>query len=321
MNEKKAKDSGIVIWGTRALGNTAFYYYKDKRKIVCYIDNDERKWGEKLNGIEICSPDILKKIDADIVLAMNYGVEDVRKQLYEKYGIASSVLFQINESAYSLKDCSHTSDEIAGDTCIVSFSGGLGNQMFQYALLRRLEKEGKVAYGNLESYEHIGGMRFQLTDVFSNISLKIGTKEQKRRLLEKNAAEKEKTKKFVIYKENSSYGNDRRKKADLSLLDITGGILTGTHQTYQFAEPIREILLKDFEFDFMREEKLLKIRHDIMNCNAVSVHIRRGDYILEQNKWSYGGICTEKYYDNAINYMREKTVSVFSISFLMISNG
>lgn len=317
MGNNESKNGSIVIWGTRALGKTAFYHYNDRKKIVCYIDNDARKWGKKLNGIEICSPEILKEIDVDVVLAMNYGVDEVRKQLYEKYGISSSALFKINEEMHSMENRSGSIEKLAGDTCIVVFSGGLGNQMFQYAFFRCLEKKGKSVLADLETYEHIGGMKFQLTDVFNKINLKICKKEQKRQIIETNVIEKNKKKKFVIYKEAVGYEEDRRKRADLSLLDVTGGIIFGIHQTYRFAAQIRETLLNDFTFDFACEEALVSLHNDIIYSNAVGVHVRRGDYILEQNHCIYGGICTEKYYDDAIHYIKEK---VGGCTFYFFSN-
>ena len=306
MDKNEIAGSNIAIWGTKVMGNAAFYYYKDRCNIVCYIDNNEQKWGKKLNGVEICPPDVLKKIKADVVLAMKYGIEAVRQQLYEEFNISTVVLFQVQEKLCMAGENPSTDEEIEDDSCIVSFSGGLGNQMFQYALLRSLEVQGKTVLADVEKYARLGVMEFQLTDVFKNINLNICTKEQKTKLIEKNTEDGNKRKKFVIYFETAAYEPDRKKKADLSLLDITGGVIVGKHQTYQFAERIREILLSDFSFHTICDKQLERLQNVISHENAISVHIRRGDYLLEQNKWSYGNICTLEYYECAMQYIRDR---------------
>ncbi len=40
--------------------------------------------------------------------------------------------------------------------------------------------------------------------------------------------------------------------------------------------------------------------------NSVGVHIRRGDYLDPENAGMFGGICTDAYYETAINYVREQ---------------
>ena len=39
--------------------------------------------------------------------------------------------------------------------------------------------------------------------------------------------------------------------------------------------------------------------------NSVSVHIRRGDYLDSENAAMFGNICTDRYYETAINLVRE----------------
>ena len=41
------------------------------------------------------------------------------------------------------------------------------------------------------------------------------------------------------------------------------------------------------------------------SCNAVSIHLRRGDYLTPGNQEMFGGICTEEYYERAVRYMKE----------------
>ena len=304
MQQKNICNKKIVIWGTRALGNLAYYYYKDRAEILCYIDNDKTKWGKMLNGIKICPPNELYGKEVAVILALQNGIDAIEKQLYEELGIKSYVLFKMEEKIYT-KEIPYDSEEILENTCVISFSGGLGNQMFQYALLKNLELRGKNVLADLDSYQRIGVMGFRLTNVFSNIKLEVCTRGQKKSLLEKNVCVGKKEKKFVIYRETTSLLPEKKKEADMSLLDITGGFIVGMHQNYRFAEMVRNELLENFKFDEWREDKLKSLANNIEKENAISVHIRRGDYTSNNNKAAYGNICTEKYYKNAIKYMKE----------------
>lgn len=295
-------NENIVIWGTGLWGDIAYYYYKKKSNIACYVDSDQRKWGEVLNGVKIYSPTILKDKKVKVVVAIKNEINTIIKTL-EEYDIESYVLFQIKEEVYSRKNINHNSNAMQEDTCIVAFSGGLGNQMFQYALLKNLEIQGKRVMADLKAYSQFGVMDFQLTDVFRNIKLEPCVENQKQELIEKNFHKIGAGKKFVIYSEPFEYGTT--KKADMSLLNITGGIICGLHQNYVFPGQIREILLKDFKFSG-RENKLKVLHDNIGRKNAVSVHVRRGDYLTENNKWLYGDICTERYYRAAIKYIQKR---------------
>lgn len=301
----------IVIWGTGRIGSIAFFYYKDISNIVCYIDNDERKWGKILNGVKICSPDILKNQSMKVVLAIKKGVEDVRKQLDVKYGIKNSVLFQINQELYSLEK---QNSDVEENVCIVFFAGGLGNQMFQYAFLKNLQYHGKKVLAYLNS--NIETTSFHLLDVFKNINLEMCTEAQKISLIEKNVKEAQKAKKFVLYIEES-INEVKENRADLSIVNVTGGVFLGLFQTYKFAEKVKDLLIKDFMFLDKIENKLKMIRDYIAAENTISVHIRRGDYLVGNNKWIYGDICTQKYYVNAMSYMKN---TIKNCKFIFFSN-
>lgn len=317
MQQKKNLNDKIIIWGTRALGNLAYHYYKERAEILCYIDNDKTKWGKMLNGISICSPDELYGEKAKVVLALRNGVDAIEKQLHKEFGIDSYVLFQMRETVHT-KALSYNLEEISEDTCVISFSGGLGNQMFQYALLKNLQLRGKNVLADLEAYQGIGVTDFQLTNVFPYLRLETCTQGQKERLLEKNVEGGKKERKFVIYKENTALLPDEKKEADMFLLDVTGGFIDGMHQNYKFPELIREELLENFRFNHLYEDKLRNLADQIKKKNAVSVHVRRGDYMSKRYAPYYGNICTENYYRNAIKYMEE---NVKDCTFYIFSDG
>ncbi len=70
--------------------------------------------------------------------------------------------------------------------------------------------------------------------------------------------------------------------------------------------------LRDIAIDDYNKALLTKI----YKTNSVSIHIRRGDYLSEENQAIFGNICTEEYYRHCIDYIKEKygdpTFFVFS---------
>lgn len=303
--------TNIAIWGTGRIGSIAYYYYKDSCNILYYIDNDARKWGKVLNGIKICSPDILKNVDVMIVLAIKWGIEDVKKQIEIEYRIKKVTIFAITQEHYSIEK---EPKEVQKNMCIVNFIGGLGNQMFQYAFLKNLQYNGKKVLAYLDS--NVGTANFCLLNVFKNIHLEICTKEQKKVLIEKNVNEEEKTKKFMLYTEDNIY-ETKEKRTDMSILDVTGGVFSGLFQTYKFAEQVKDELMDDFKFHQYYDSKLDRLYEIITSYQAVSIHIRRGDYLLGNNKWIYGDICTDAYYKNAIAYLKNR---IGTCKFIFFSN-
>lgn len=70
----------IVIFGTGAM------YQKYKKlfidaSIICFLDNDETKWGTKINGILIRQPQDIRKIDFDFVFLVSVHFAEMRTQL------------------------------------------------------------------------------------------------------------------------------------------------------------------------------------------------------------------------------------------------
>jgi hypothetical protein len=54
------------------------------------------------------------------------------------------------------------------------------------------------------------------------------------------------------------------------------------------------------------DERNLKLMQEMEKCESVSMHIRRGDYLDAANVALFGNICTEKYYDTAVTFIKER---------------
>lgn len=65
----------------------------------------------------------------------------------------------------------------------------------------------------------------------------------------------------------------------------------------------KKYLTKSFNMDLKLTDlspKNAELIEEIKSENVISVHVRRGDYLTSSNVLAYGGICTEEYYKKAI---------------------
>lgn len=184
---------------------------------------------------------------------------------------------------------------------IIEVSGGLGNQMFQYALYTKLKEMGKDVRLDLSIYKNEHSVRKFELDIFQvdyqEATVKEIRKYKKPDLLKKMFPLKLKEK---IYTENLDAGYQ---PIIFSLEDI---YLSGYWQCEQYFEDIRELLLKKFSFPSAKSIINGELYSKIKSFQSVSIHVRRGDYLTEQNARVYGNICTLQYYRNAISYMKKE---------------
>lgn len=192
---------------------------------------------------------------------------------------------------------------------IIRMTGGMGNQMFQYALYLKLSSMGRevklddITEYNMENSRPVMLWAFgidypkatrkeinQITDGFLRLSHRIRRKLFGRKSLE-------------YHEKDCNF--------DPQVLEKSPAYLTGYFQSEKYFEDIRKEVLNAFVFrpviyDGLNDElknKILSCLEAEKHTLAVSLHIRRGDYLA--NNEVYGGICTEEYYLKAISVMRE----------------
>ncbi|MDE6603998.1 MAG: alpha-1,2-fucosyltransferase [Lachnospiraceae bacterium] len=294
----------IMIWGCGRFGKQAYYYYNQYTDIVGFVDSDKNKWGTWFFDKEIYPPKALEGFKGKVVIAVKNNYEDIQKTLQNTYGIYDIVLFKVEEQPLKALEYSDECEKIDENTIMVYFLGGLGNQMFQYALAKNYLRQGKHVIANIETYLTPGNREFVLCDVFNNIALNFGGDIQKNRIIEKNSKIDAGYKNFRIHVEDIRENRD--KTVNMALLNITSGILCGYYQNYYFVQQVANELRKDFTFNTNNDEKLVEVKKRIQEVNCVGVHIRRGDYVTKEVQPIYGGICTQQYYDRAIKIMKDK---------------
>lgn len=193
---------------------------------------------------------------------------------------------------------------------IIRMTGGLGNQMFQYALYLKLVSQGKeVKFDDTSEYrldnarpimlwafglDYPKASQYEIdkiTDGFMKLSHRIRRK---------------------LFGRKSCKYEEKGCNFDELVLEKEPAYLTGYFQSEKYFKTVETQVREAFCFkeaifnglSEWLENKIRIYQNAIDEELSVSLHIRRGDYL--ENNEVYGGICTQEYYSRAIRLMKER---------------
>ena len=169
-------------------------------------------------------------------------------------------------------------------------SGGLGNQMFQYALYHVLREKGMKVKLDTSLYNltkmHNGYELDRVFDISDKTICKRGLHLMGLRLLLKYRP------KFLVTVDKLFY--------DASLLNVCKPYIYGYWQDECYFKSVEQGIRSIFSFQGI-DNRNLQIANELRACNSISLHIRRGDYV------SYGmTIIKEDYYKQAVQYFNNQ---------------
>ena len=189
---------------------------------------------------------------------------------------------------------------------ILQMSGGLGNQMFQYAAYLKLKSIGReVKLDDVESYKLDNARPIQLT-VF-DISYPRATPEEVIELRDSSLALKDRIRRRLKGRNLKQYV-EKDYSYDEHVLEVDDTYLIGYFQTDKYFKNIAGEVRECFSFreDLITEENR-RLAEEIEGCEqAVSIHVRRGDYLQPGAADIFSGVCTEEYYSAAIEYTQKR---------------
>ena len=201
---------------------------------------------------------------------------------------------------------------------IVKAMGGLGNQLQQYALYRKLEHIGKDVrldtswFGNAAWQAKIPAGRELELDYLNPLPYKAASEEEIRSVLGRMWEEPESVT-AKVRRKLSPASAPFFEESDMyheQVFSMEDKYLVGYWACEKYYADILDILRADISFP-KSEDRWLQEGNDALirqmeETPSVSVHLRRGDYLDEINIALFGGICTEAYYNKAIAYMKKK---------------
>ena len=184
---------------------------------------------------------------------------------------------------------------------IIKIKGGLGNQLFQYAVGRAAASHHKVPLKFdttiFETYKLHNGYRL---DQFA-IQAEIAAENEIINLKGRSNVLFSALRKAGLVKRKTYFKEKRSSYFDASVFKNNFVYLDGYWQNELYFSAIRELLLVELSPHCSRIDSSCSYLESIKENNSVSLHVRRGDYLNLKNI----NVLDVGYYKKAVEYVRK----------------
>ncbi len=190
--------------------------------------------------------------------------------------------------------------------------GGLGNQMFQYALYRANKKKIKNLYVDVSFFTRVKCHNgYELNKIFSLNPRKNNINILKNIVSSQTLIYKQLRK--LLYKTSFLFSTDELGYIE-NILNKAYVIFKGSWESEKYFIEIQDEIRKDFVFPAFKNYKNIELKNILKITNSISIHVRRGDYLCNR---FFGGLTSLEYYKKCILYIQEK---VQNPKFIIFSN-
>lgn len=220
---------------------------------------------------------------------------------------------------------------------IVKFSGGLGNQLYQYALMRKLQAlypqsqiKADISFYTKNNV-HNG---FEVAEIFHIPQTRLGTASFREQFMVRCEIPYEGAKQYPVFLEKPTAWLNARMRYFFQGIGLRNEIMEEVHvrdniykkensqklaqmiqsldikknwyfngywQNEVFFEDILPDIIRELQFPDFQEKGNIELEETVQKGNSVSIHIRRGDYV--NSKYD---ILHEDYYKKAAAYITER---------------
>lgn len=192
---------------------------------------------------------------------------------------------------------------------VLKMHGGLGNQMFEYAFGKHIQKQLKQdLLLDISDYKQDFYRKFLLNNysisekvkidntgkyniIYKNIFIKIGS------LICPE----------ILYKSMSLFGVYVWRYATFREIKIREKqkniYINGYWQSHKYFDDVWNEIKKEFTLKIVLEPEHKRIEEEIKSKNSVCIHIRRGDFLLNTNSLYVSKL---SYYEKAINEIKQR---------------
>jgi hypothetical protein len=193
---------------------------------------------------------------------------------------------------------------------ITRISGGLGNQMFQYAMAKAMaKKNGDNFKLDISFYPQQALRKYELN--LFNIEENIATEGDSKELRGREGLLFKIKNKFGIHtKRPLTYIKEKIEWLSIfqkDTCDLKGDIyLDGFWQHENYFKDIKSEISKEFTLKQQISNEAKEYLSDIQKSQSISLHVRRGDYVQNIHTNRIHGTCDLEYYNKSIEHINNK---------------
>ena len=194
---------------------------------------------------------------------------------------------------------------------IIQVAGGLGNQLQQYALYRKFVRMGKEARLDLSWFDEVKenhgeakvtSRNLELT-CFDRLVYETCTREEKEKLTGSDGLSGKLRRKLLP---STIHWFHESKMYHPEILSFEDMYLSGYFACEKYYSDILYDLREKIQFPPSDNPLNPELAQEMRECASVSVHVRRGDYLNEENRAMFGNICTDDYYRKAMEIIKDE---------------
>lgn len=202
---------------------------------------------------------------------------------------------------------------------IIQLAGGLGNQMFQYALYLELVSLGReVKIDDVSGFVQDAQRKPALAPF--GITYERPTKKELEKMLDSSMLPWQRVRRRLFGRHKKSYFEESKRFLP-KVLEWDDIYLEGYWQSEKYfwkqGDQLRRVYNTDQLVQYLLQKGVwqrcaggkrsaAQYAMGINNTCSICVHVRRGDYLTPENQALFGGICTDAYYIEGMRLMRER---------------
>jgi hypothetical protein len=196
---------------------------------------------------------------------------------------------------------------------ILKISGGLGNQLFQYSFGRNLSLslKTKLKLDIQTELDHGSFTKRNSGLKFFNIEVDVATYREIARFKSPKINKFSRIERIIAQKFpwiNRKYIVQDFSDKFRGMKEFCDNVYyDGYWQSENFFKSNDAIIRKDLEFNLELNHENSKLNEEIINCDSVSIHIRRGDYLSIKANRKIFYSCPPEYYLKGIEILNAKS--------------
>ena len=203
---------------------------------------------------------------------------------------------------------------------IINLNGGLGNQMFQYALgiSLSIEKNTELLIHTQEAQGDDTHNGFELARVFG-VKAKVACDKDLSKVLGVRSSawlmKKLRSRKLGILRGNHYIVEPHFEYYGEIFNAPRDSFIRGYWQSEQYFSNVRQAILQEFVFDNEMSNNNYDSAAIIKQHISISIHVRRGDYISNPKVNKMHGVLSLEYYKRAIAHINNEVQNALFILF------